>query len=56
MENNKKGYWLKGIFTAIIVAAFCFVLSLCITTKDSKVEAEASDFSANFNLNETLTK
>lgn len=60
MENIKKGRLFKGIFTAIVVAAFCFVLSLCTTGSRDKAAAPtvgaASNFTAEFNLNSKLSK
>ena len=63
MIEIKKGNLFKGIFTAIVVAAFCFVLTLCVGTgsKESKAGGgatvgAASNFTAEFNLNSKLSK
>ena len=63
MENIKKGSFVKSIVTAIVVAAFCFVIGLCLGAgSNNNVEAKkpgvgaASNFAAEFNLNSSLSK
>jgi len=63
MEKTKKGNLLKAVISAMFVAVFCFVLSFCVSTKDSKIEAadagktsSATSFVVDFNLNEKLSK